>query len=375
MNSKKLIGLLFIGYSLLGLRLAGANDLQLPIDTTENGGVRAEASLVEAVADMVAKSTAEATKLSAEIAEINARAAAGEITEDQAEAEIAAAEAAFEARMEVLSSSMEEWGESFGERMEKWGESFGKRLEKDLEDLDDIDIDIDFDIAELEDEEEEERPNSGQKSFDYFEIQVGTVSMVDNNQNISTIGQAVNPYKSNTLGVSFGKKHKVFGPGSPLVYQIGIGVRSESFQFVDGRTLAKVETPTGVETQLITPTGFNQINRSEWTLSYIEAAHMLHVDLSPRSKVDKHVSLGVGFYLGVRGTSIASVYGTDMESEPMTLQTLSNLNTSFYRMGWQAQLGYKTLKLTGRLDASNLFQASAYPEDTHIASLAIGWCW
>ena len=49
MNSKKLIGLLFIGYSLLGLRLAGANDLQLPIDTTENGGVRAEASLVEAV--------------------------------------------------------------------------------------------------------------------------------------------------------------------------------------------------------------------------------------------------------------------------------------------------------------------------------------
>ena len=371
MNSKKLIGLLFIGYSLLGLRLAGANDLQLPTDTTENGGVRAEASLVEAVADMVAKSTAEATKLSAEIAEINARAAAGEITEDQAEAEIAAAEAAFEARMEVLSSSMEEWGESFGERMEKWGESFGKRLEEDLEDLDDIDIDI----AELEEEEEEKKPSSGQKSFDYFEVQVGTVSMVDNNQNISTIGQAVNPYKSNTLGVSFGKKHKVFGPGSPLVYQIGIGVRSESFQFVDGRTLAKVETPTGVETQLITPTGFNQINRSEWTLSYIEAAHMLHVDLSPRSKVDKHVSLGVGFYLGVRGTSIASVYGTDMESEPMTLQTLSNLNTSFYRMGWQAQLGYKTLKLTGRLDASNLFQASAYPEDTHIASLAIGWCW
>jgi hypothetical protein len=59
----------------------------------------------------------------------------------------------------------------------------------------------------------------------------------------------------------------------------------------------------------------------------------------------------------------------------MTLQTLSNLNTSFYRMGWQAQLGYKTLKLTGRLDASNLFQANAYPEDTYIASLAIGWCW
>jgi len=372
MKSRKLLVLIAIAYTMLGLRLNGMNNTFFPTDTNEVGGVREEASLVEAVADMVAKSTAEATKLSAEIAEINARAAAGEITEDQAEKEIEAAEAAFEARMEVLSESMEEWGESFGERMEKWGENFGKRLEEDLEDLDDLDIDID--ITELE-EVEKPKPASTKKSFDYFELQVGTTYLVDNNQNISTIGKEINPFKSNTLGVSFGKKHKVFGPASPLVYQIGIGVRSESFQFNDGLTLAKVQTPAGVETQLVTPTGFNQINRSTWTISYIEAANMLHIDLSPRGKVDKHIDLGVGFYLGARATSMSSVFGTDLENEPLTLQAGSNMNTAFTRYGWQAQLGYKTFKITGRLDASNLFQADAYPEDTHIASLAIGWCW
>ncbi len=181
MKSRKLLVLIAIAYTMLGLRLNGMNDSFFPTDTNEVGGVREEASLVEAVADMVAKSTAEATKLSAEIAEINARAAAGEITEDQAEKEIEAAEAAFEARMEVLSESMEEWGESFGERMEKWGENFGKRLEEDLEDLEDLDIDID--IAELE-EVGKPKPASTKKSFDYFEVQVGTVSMVDNSQNI-----------------------------------------------------------------------------------------------------------------------------------------------------------------------------------------------
>ena len=372
MNSKKLIGLLFIGYSLLGLRLAGANDLQLPTDTTENGGVRAEASLVEAVADMVAKSTAEATKLSAEITEINARAAAGEITEDQAEAEIAAAEAAFEARMEVLSSSMEEWGESFGERMEKWGESFGKRLEEDLEDLNDIDIDIDLDIAELEEEEEEEEEEKPKTKVGVFYFHLGPNALVLSDRSMASAMDNINAGLSWESRVFFGQKRRIGGVKSPLQCETGFGIGSNIFSFKNGMTIDKDPMMFGVA-NLLPISGLSNVRRSNWNISTTDVPAILHLDFSPKGTFNEGLNIGFGVIGRMRYLSQARYVGNDLDGNYYREVRTNGFHTRLFNYALVGQLGYKKLKITGKLEQLPLFKDSYFQEQVYLGSITIGF--
>jgi len=130
-------------------------------------GIDPESGLIEAITEIVTMSTTEATKLAAQIAEIEALVEAGTLTEEEGDARIEELEESFEARMESFGESMEAWGEEFGERMEAWGEEFGKKWEDRAEELDksiedgvasDLDIKLDFDQEVPEAPEAPEAP-------------------------------------------------------------------------------------------------------------------------------------------------------------------------------------------------------------------------
>jgi hypothetical protein len=379
MKTSKLFLLVGLAYLALGLSVNAAPMYDLPKDTTEIGGVDPSAGLVEAVADMVSKSTAEAAKLSAQIAEINAQVSKGELSREEGDAQIDQAEADFEARMEVLSDSMEQWGEDFGSRMEQWGEDFGKRWEKKAEELEqalegmDEELDIEIDLNEVEDD----KPSKSDKTkFSYLEWSIGGNSFVDADRALTSMGQTLLPWESVSFGFSMGNKYKVGGAASPLVFQIGLGIQSNTFSYSTNQSLVKAEDPTGtVITEFQDLTDYTTVRYNGWQLTYLEVPAMLHIDLSPRGKVDKRMTLGVGGFAGIRVDSYTNTRGADIEGNRLVQNTYSNLNTSLVQYGLQGQVGFKSLKVTGRLNATPLFQPNTFNEDAYIASVGVGLCW
>jgi hypothetical protein len=159
---KTTTALLGFGYLALGLSMSGATGAwTAPTDTNEVrveiDGIDPEAGLLEAITEIVKISTTRVTKLSAQIAEIQALVEAGTLTEEEGEARTEALTEDFESRMENVGESMEEWGEELGERMEAWAEEFGKKWESNDKAMDDaigdaverdLKTDLDFDAPE-----------------------------------------------------------------------------------------------------------------------------------------------------------------------------------------------------------------------------------
>ena len=90
---------------------------------------------------------------------------------------------------------------------------------------------------------------------------------------------------------------------------------------------------------------------------------MIELDFSPRGKVDKRLSLGVGGYAGVRIGSENILLGSDYEGDRIRISTNNNYNTHLFRYGLQGQVGIKSWKVTGRIDARTFFQENAFNED------------
>lgn len=393
MKTRNMITMLGLGYLALGLS-ATANHLEMDRFqnaeilndtnkvTIEIEGINPDSGLIKAVSEMVAKSTAEATKLSAEIAAINAKVEAGELSAEEAEAQIAAKEAEFEARMEALSSSMEEWGEEFGERMERWGEEFGKKWE-------DREIELEEALSSADEEtsirlnfstDDEEPARSGKTKFSFFEMSLGTNSFLDagmpsGNLGTAAIGDDLLNWESVNFRFSFGNKYKIGGASSPLLLQLGLGLETNTYSFKGEDVLVKGVDGAGNYVTAFAPEMFvTDMRYNSWNTTYLELPAMLHLDLSPRGKVDKSLNVGFGGYAGVRLDSYTEVRGRDIEGDRITNRSQNNLNTNLFRYGLQGQVGYKSFKVTGRLDAAPIFQKDAYSEDAYVGSIGIGFC-
>jgi len=349
-------------------------------------GIDPESGLIEALTDIVTMSATEATKLAAQIAEIEALVEAGTLSEEEGDERIEELEEGFEERMERFGESMEAWGEEFGEKMEAWGEEFGKKwedraeeLEKSIEDgvASDMDIKLDFDQEVPETPEAPEAPKKKKKSnktqFDSFEVHVGANSFRTMEGEATMTEGFLNHWESINTRVVFNNKTKIGGAASPLLLSSGIAFEGLGFSFNNDNTITKVEQAGGASTTEIVPvTGMTDIRRNRFDQLYAEIPAMLELDFSPRGKVDKSLSIGVGGYAGVRLTSQNLILGSDSEGERLQIATNSNYNTHLFRYGLQAQLGLKSWKVTGRLDARTFFQEGAFNEDVYIGSLALG---
>ena len=387
--------MLGLAYLALGLSVSAKDSAELadfynsnPRDTNEVKveieGIDPESGLIEAITEIVTMSTTEATKLAAQIAEIEALVEAGTLTEEEGDTRIEELEESFEAKMESFGESMEAWGEEFGERMEAWGEEFGKKwedraeeLEKSIEDgvASDLDIKLDFDQEASEaPEAPKKKKKSNKTKFDSFEFHMGANSFRTMEGEATMTEDVLNHWESINTRAVFNNKRKIGGAASPLLLSSGVAFEILGFSFNNDNTIAKVEQPTGPSTTEIVPiTGMTDVRRNRFDQVYVEIPAMLELDFSPRGKVDKSLSLGLGGYAGVRLTSQNLTLGSDSEGDRLQVVTNSNYNTHLFRYGLQAQLGLKGWKVTGRLDARTFFQKDAYNEDVYVGSLTLGY--
>lgn len=350
-------------------------------------GIDPESGLIEAITEIVTISTTEATKLAAQIVEIEALVEAGTLTEEEGEERIEELEESFEARMESFGESMEAWGEEFGERMETWGEEFSKKWEQRSEDLEksiedgvasDLDIKLDFDqeVPEAPEipETSKKKKKSNNTKFDSFEFHMGANSFRTMQGEATMTEDILNHWESINTRFVFNNKRKIGGAASPLILSSGVAFEILGFSFNNDNTIAKVEQPSGPSTTEIVPiTGMTDVRRNRFDQLYVEVPAMLELDFSPRGKVDKSLSFGLGGYAGVRLTSQNLNLGSDSEGDRLQVITNSNYNTHLFRYGLQAQLGLKSWKVTGRLDARTLFQEDAFNEDVYVGSLTLGY--
>lgn len=366
----------------INAKLNDTNEVKVEIE-----GIDPNSGLIEAITEIVTVSTAEATKLAAQIVEIEALVEAGTISEEEGEKRIEELEESFQVRMERFGESMEAWGEEFGEKMEDWGEEFSKKWEQRAEDLEksiedgvasELDIKRDFDqeVPEApEAPEASKKKKSNKTRFDVFEFHLGSNSFRDASGNSSITDGMISQWESLGTRVVFGNKHKIGGASSPLVLQTGFAFETVGFSFTGDKTLVKVDPTTSgasATTEIQDVVGVTDIRRNRFDQTYFELPVMLHLDFSQRGKVDDSFSIGAGAFAGVRIAGSNLIQGSDSEGSRIQIRTNNDYNTHLFRFGLQGQLGYKSWKVTGRLDARTFFQEGAFNEDVYVGSLALG---
>ena len=308
---------------------------------------------------------------------------AGTLTEEEGDARVKELTESFEQRMESFGESMEAWGEEFGEKMETWGEEFSKKWEDRAEELEksiESGVTVDIEIRDLDEEESDSlsiplpKKKSNKTQFNNFAFHLGANSFRTMNGNSTSTEDLLNHYESLTFRSIFNVKNKIGGAGSPLLISFGYELEGLAFSFKNDNTIVKVDQPSGEATTAIVPvTGVTDIRRNSFSQAFFTIPMMIELDFSPRGKVNKSLSLGVGGYAGVRIGSENILLGSDSEGDRIRINTNNNYNTHLFRYGLQGQVGIKSWKVTGRIDARTFFQENAFNEDVYVGSVTLGY--
>ena len=391
MKKTTITTLLALGYLALGLSVKASTtnfkELHFPNDTNEISieidGVEADAGLLEVITKIVTMGTTEAAKLAEQIAEIEALVEAGTLTEEEGDARVKELTESFEQRMESFGESMEAWGEEFGEKMETWGEEFSKKWEDRAEELEksiESGVTAEIEIIDLDEEESDSlsiplpKKKSNKTQFNNFEFHLGANSFRTINGNSTSTEDLLNHYESLTFRSIFNVKNKIGGAGSPLLFSFGYEWEGLAFSFKNDNTIVKVDQPSGEATTAIVPvTGVTDIRRNYFSQAFFTIPMMIELDFSPRGKIDKALNLGFGGYAGVRLGSQNILLGSDSEGDRVGIRTNNNYNTHLFRYGLQGQVGIKSWKVTGRIDARTFFQENAFNEDVYVGSITLGY--
>ena len=380
MKKTTITTLLALGYLALGLSVKASTtnfkELHFPNDTNEISieidGVEADAGLLEVITKIVTMGTTEAAKLAEQIAEIEALVEAGTLTEEEGDA-----------RVKELTESFEQRMESFGESMEAWGEEFSKKWEDRAEELEksiESGVTAEIEIIDLDEEESDSlsiplpKKKSNKTQFNNFEFHLGANSFRTINGNSTSTEDLLNHYESLTFRSKFNVKNKIGGAGSPLLFSFGYEWEGLAFSFKNDNTIVKVDQPSGEATTAIVPvTGVTDIRRNSFSQAFFTIPMMIELDFSPRGKIDKALNLGFGGYAGVRLGSQNILLGSDSEGDRVGIRTNNNYNTHLFRYGLQGQVGIKSWKVTGRIDARTFFQENAFNEDVYVGSVTLGY--
>ena len=380
MKKTTITTLLALGYLALGLSVKASTtnfkELHFPNDTNEISieidGVEADAGLLEVITKIVTMGTTEAAKLAEQIAEIEALVEAGTLTEEEGDA-----------RVKELTESFEQRMESFGESMEAWGEEFSKKWEDRAEELEksiESGVTAEIEIIDLDEEESDSlsiplpKKKSNKTQFNNFEFHLGANSFRTINGNSTSTEDLLNHYESLTFRSKFNVKNKIGGAGSPLLFSFGYEWEGLAFSFKNDNTIVKVDQPSGEATTAIVPvTGVTDIRRNSFSQAFFTIPMMIELDFSPRGKIDKALNLGFGGYAGVRLGSQNILLGSDSEGDRVRIRTNNNYNTHLFRYGLQGQVGIKSWKVTGRIDARTFFQENAFNEDVYVGSITLGY--
>jgi|GEM_PF-1177228 len=288
----------------------------------------------------------------------------GEITEEEAEAELKMAEEKMEARIAELEAELE----SLAARVEQMsGEiegqlfvSIEERSEEDLEEEEEF-----WSSEEYESEEEEFEfefeidEDSGKRTVGSFDFLLGANNYLDaNNQLPTDANYGLKTFGSWHLAANFGRKTRIGNEGSPLHLKYGLEFSLRNYNLLDDK-YAMMRNDSAVMFSQI-PTG--SYEKNNFNALWLNVPLMIQLDFSDNRALENGFNIALGGYAGVRLSSNTKVEYRDDYGNLVKNKTRGNFLMNDLHYGLQAQLGVGWVNLYARYELSTLFREDRGPQ-------------
>ena len=205
-----------------------------------------------------------------------------------------------------------------------------------------------------------------------FEFQLGPNMMVLGDRSLAVAMDDVNGGLSWQSHVLFGQKRRIGGVKSPLQFETGFGLTSTTFSFKNNMTIDKDPMMFGA-TNLIPISGMSNVRRSNWSIGTFEIPAILHLDFSPKGTFNNGINIGFGVMGRMRYISQASFNGEDFDGDFYTESRVNGFHTRLLNYALIGQVGYKKLKVTGKLEQLPLFHTNHFLEEVYLGSITVGF--
>ena len=225
--------------------------------------------------------------------------------------------------------------------------------------------DIDFDFSSFF----EETPKT---KVGVFGLHFGPNALVLSDRSMASSMDNVNAGLSWESRIFFGQKRRIGGVKSPVQLETGLGIGSSVFSFKNGMTIDKDPMMFGAA-NLVPISGLSNVRRSNWSISSFDVPAILHLDFSPKGTFNEGLNIGFGVMGRIRYLSQASYNGADMDGDFYTEVRTNGFHTRLLNYALVGQLGYKKLKITGKLEQLPLFKDNYFPEEAYLGSITVGF--
>jgi len=205
-----------------------------------------------------------------------------------------------------------------------------------------------------------------------FEFQLGPNMMVLSDRSMAAAMDDVNGGLSWQSHVLFGQKRRIGGVKSPIQFETGFGLTSTRFSFKNDMTIDKDPMMFGA-TNLIPISGMSNVRRSNWSIGTFEIPAILHLDFSPKGTFNNGLNVGFGVMGRMRYISQARFNGEDFDGDSYTESRVNGFHTRLLNYALVGQVGYKKLKVTGKLEQLPLFHTNYFLEEVYLGSITVGF--
>lgn len=215
-------------------------------------------------------------------------------------------------------------------------------------------------------------PNKSRTSWS-GEFSMGLNQMVNENMELSA-GMAEAAYWP-SLATSLGlvvANTRIGGNRSPLHLKYGLYWNWHAFRLTDNNTLNKVMNADEEQVTVFGPSDIasaEQMRASSFTVVYFDVPVMLNLEINKNGK--NNFMLAAGGYGGVRSAARTRQRFDDLADQRTRVRTSSDYNLNRFRYGLMAQLGFRDVILTYRLDLNPMFNDNN-PINYQISTLSIG---
>jgi hypothetical protein len=225
--------------------------------------------------------------------------------------------------------------------------------------------DFDFDFSGFFDE-------TPKTKVGVFGFHLGPNALVLSDRSMASAMDNMNAGLSWESRIFFGQKRRIGGVKSPVQFETGLGIASTVFSFKNGMTIDKDPMMFGAA-NLVPISGLSNVRRSNWNIGTFDVPAILHLDFSPKGTFDEGLNIGFGVMGRIRYLSQASYNGADMDGDFYTEIRTNGFHTRLLNYALVGQLGYKKLKITGKLEQLPYFKDNYFPEEAYLGSIAVGF--
>jgi len=225
--------------------------------------------------------------------------------------------------------------------------------------------DFDFDFSSFFDD-------APKTKVGVFGFHLGPNALVISDRSMASAMDNMNAGLSWESRIFFGQKRRIGGVKSPVQLETGLGIASTVFSFKNGMTIDKDPMMFGAA-NLVPISGLSNVRRSNWNIGTFDVPAILHLDFSPKGTFDEGLNIGFGVMGRIRYLSQAAYSGEDWDGDFYSETRTNGFHTRLLNYALVGQLGYKKLKITGKLEQLPYFKDNYFPEEAYLGSITVGF--